>query len=143
MGYFDIADKEGLACLTGGRRMDRKGLFVEPTVYGDTGNDCRVAQEEIFGPVIALIRFTDEDEAVAIGNDIRYGLAAGIWTENVRRAHRIATRLKAGTVWVNNYRQVSYSVPFGGFKESGLGRELGPEALYDYTEVKSVWIDAH
>ena len=141
MGYFDIARDEGLECLTGGRRMERRGFFVEPTVYGSVDNHCRVAREEIFGPVIALIPFEDEEEALAIGNDTRYGLAGGVWTENVRRAHRVAMRLRVGTVWVNNYRQVSYNMPFGGFKESGLGRELGNDALNDYTEVKSVWID--
>ena len=140
-GYFDIARDEGLECLTGGRRMERRGFFVEPTVYGNVDNHCRVARDEIFGPVIALIPFEDEEEALAIGNDTRYGLAGGVWTENVRRAHRVAMRLRVGTVWVNNYRQVSYNMPFGGFKESGLGRELGHEALNDYTEVKSIWID--
>ena len=141
LGYFDIAKEEGLECLTGGARLDRKGLFIAPTVFANVSNASRVAREEIFGPVVCLIRFSDEDEAVAIGNDTRYGLAAGVWTENLRRAQRMVSRLRAGTVWVNNYRQVSYSMPFGGFKESGLGREIGPEALDEYTEIKSVWID--
>jgi aldehyde dehydrogenase (NAD+) len=141
MSYFDIARADGLQCLTGGRRMERRGFFVEPTVYANVDNGCRIAREEIFGPVIALIPFDGEEEAVAIGNETRYGLAGGVWTENVRRAQRVAMRLRAGTVWINNYRQVSYNMPFGGFKESGLGRELGPEALHDYTEVKSVWVD--
>jgi aldehyde dehydrogenase (NAD+) len=142
LGYFEIAGTEGLELLTGGRRIERRGFFVEPTVYGRVPNNCRLAREEIFGPVAVLMRFADEDEAVAIANDTVYGLAAGIWTENVRRAHRMVSRLRAGTVWVNNYRLVSYSMPFGGFQQSGLGRELGPEALDDYTEVKSVWIDS-
>ena len=139
--YFDIGKHEGLECLTGGRRLERTGFFVEPTVFGDVDNHSRVAREEIFGPVISLIRFSDEDEAVAIGNDTNYGLAAGVWTENLRRAHRVASRLRAGTVWVNNYRFVSYAVPFGGYKQSGVCREMGPEALNEFTEVKSIWID--
>jgi aldehyde dehydrogenase (NAD+) len=104
-------------------------------------NACRVAQEEIFGPVVSLIRFEGEDQAVAIANDTSYGLAAGVWTENVRRAHRMVQRLRAGTVWVNNYRLVSHALPFGGWKQSGVGREMGPDALNEFTEVKSVWID--
>ena len=141
LGYLDIAAAEGLEVLTGGRRLDRTGFFVAPTVFGNVDNSSRVAREEIFGPVVSLLRFSDEEQALAIGNDTRYGLAAGVWTGSVQRAHRMAARLRAGTVWVNNYRMVSYAVPFGGFKESGLGREIGPEALHDFTEVKSVWID--
>jgi acyl-CoA reductase-like NAD-dependent aldehyde dehydrogenase len=141
LGYFEIARGERLEVLTGGRRLDRRGFFVEPTVYGHVSNACRVAREEIFGPVAALMPFEGEDEAVAIANDTAFGLAAGVWTESVRRAHRMATRLRAGTVWVNNYRQITYGVPFGGFQQSGIGRELGPDALAEYTEVKSVWID--
>lgn len=141
MSYFEIARAERLECLTGGRRMERGGFFVEPTVYGKVNNACRIAQEEIFGPVIALIPFEGEEEAVAIGNDTRYGLAGGLWTENIGRAHRVAARLRAGTVWVNNYRRVSYNMPFGGYKQSGIGREIGPEALNEFTEVKSIWID--
>ena len=142
LAYFDIAREERLELLTGGRRLDRRGFFVEPTVYGRVDNDCRVAREEIFGPVACLMRFSGEDEAVALANDTVYGLAAGVWTESLRRAHRVVPRLRAGTVWVNNYRLISHAVPFGGFKQSGLGRELGPEALHEYTEPKSVWIDA-
>ena len=140
--YFEVAKEDGLELLTGGRRLDRQGFFVEPTVYGNVSNTCRLAREEIFGPVAALMRFEGEDQAVEIANDTAYGLAAGVWTENVRRAHRMAARVRAGSVWVNNYRLISYSIPFGGFKRSGLGRELGPEALDDYTELKSVWIDS-
>jgi len=99
LGYFEIAHTERLELLTGGRRLDRPGLFVEPTVFGNVANGCRVAREEIFGPVACLLRFADEDEAVAIANDTAYGLAAGVWTENLRRAHRIVGRLRAGTVW--------------------------------------------
>jgi acyl-CoA reductase-like NAD-dependent aldehyde dehydrogenase len=139
--YFELGESEGLSLLTGGARIDRPGFFVEPTVFGDVKNTCRLAREEIFGPVAALIRFDGEDEATAIANDTPFGLAAGVWTGNVQRAHRMISRLRAGTVWVNNYRMVSYSMPFGGFKQSGIGREMGIEALHEYTEVKSVWID--
>jgi aldehyde dehydrogenase (NAD+) len=141
LGYFEIARAEGQTLLTGGRRMDRPGFFVEPTVYGEVRNDSRIAREEIFGPVIALMRFSGEDEAVALANDTAFGLAAGVWTEDVRRAHRVIARLRAGTVWVNNYRVLGHAMPFGGFKQSGLGREMGIDALEAFTEVKSVWID--
>ncbi len=143
LSYFEIAREERLEQLAGARRMDRTGFFVEPTVYGRVSNDCRVAREEIFGPVASLIAFRDEDEAVEIANDTPFGLAAGVWTENLRRAHRMVSRLRAGTIWVNNYRQIAYGTPFGGFRQSGIGRELGPEALHEYSEVKSVWIDTH
>jgi acyl-CoA reductase-like NAD-dependent aldehyde dehydrogenase len=141
LGYLAIARQENIEVLTGGARLDRPGFFVEPTVFGSVSNACRVAREEIFGPVASLMRFTDEDEAVMIANDTSYGLAAGVWTENVRRAHRMISRLRAGTVWINNYRLVSHALPFGGYKQSGVGREMGPEALHEFTEVKSVWID--
>ena len=141
MGYFEIARTEDLKLLTGGRRIDRPGFFVEPTVYGDVDNRCRIAREEIFGPVAALIRFSGEAEAIRIANDTDFGLAAGVWTEDLRRAHRMIGALRAGTIWVNNYRMVGHTLPFGGFKQSGIGREMGPEALDAYTETKSVWID--
>jgi aldehyde dehydrogenase (NAD+) len=141
LSYFEVARSERLELVSGGRRVERAGFFVEPTVYGGVRNDCRLAREEIFGPVAALIPFEGEDEAIAVANDTPFGLAAGIWTESLRRAHRVASRVRAGTVWINSYRQIAYAIPFGGFKQSGLGRELGPEALNEYTEVKSVWID--
>ena len=142
MGYFDIARSEGVKILTGGRRLDARGYFVEPTVFGDVNNACRVAREEIFGPVVTLIRFNDEAQALSIANDTSYGLAAAVWTDNLQRAHRMVARLRAGTVWVNNYRLVSHALPFGGYKQSGVGREMGPDALHEFTEVKSVWIDS-
>lgn len=101
----------------------------------------RIAQEEVFGPVVVLIPFRDEDHAVELGNDTAFGLAAGVWTHDLAGAHRLARRLRAGTVWVNNYRKTNYIAPFGGFKESGIGRENGAEAINEYTEVKTVWID--
>ena len=104
-------------------------------------NDDQIAREEIFGPVISLLRFTGEAEAIMIANDTNYGLAAGIWTSDVKRAHRVAGKVRAGSVWINNYRIVGHALPFGGYKQSGLGREMGLDALDEYTEVKSIWID--
>ena len=116
-----------------------RGLFVQPTIFADVTNDMRIAQEEVFGPVLAVLRFADEEEAIAIANDVNYGLAAGVWTESLRRAIKVSERLEAGTVWVNTYRSTSYTTPFGGYKASGLGRENGMEAIKEYLQTKSVW----
>jgi aldehyde dehydrogenase (NAD+) len=140
LGYLEVGRSEGLELIAGGARLERTGFFVEPTVFA-ADNSSRVAREEIFGPVACLIPFSGEDEAVHIANDTPYGLAAGVWTENVGRAHRMVKRFRAGSVWVNSYRVLGRGLPFGGYKESGLGRELGVDALQGYTEVKSVWID--
>ena len=141
LSYFAIAQDEGLTCIAGGKRLERQGYFVAPTVYRDVSPESRIAREEIFGPVAAMIRFEDEDDAVRLANDTRYGLAAGIWTEDLRRAHRMLHRIRAGTIWVNNYRVIGHTLPFGGYGQSGIGREMGAAALEAYTEVKSVWID--
>lgn len=141
LSYFAVAETEGLARLTGGRRLDRQGYFVAPTVYCGVSPDSRVAREEIFGPVVTVFRFETEEQAIRLANDTRYGLAAGIWTDDVRRAHRVLHRLRVGSVWVNNYRVVGHTLPFGGYGESGIGREMGPDALDAYSETKSVWID--
>ena len=141
LSYFDVARQAGHKCLLGGNRIDCRGFFVEPTIYGEVKNDDRIASEEIFGPVISLMRFADEAEAIKIANDTNYGLAAGIWTADVKRAHRVAGKVRAGSVWINNYRIVGHALPFGGYKQSGLGREMGLDALDEYTEVKSIWID--
>ncbi len=144
LDYIDIAKGEGVQTRLGGAKAERPecgdGWFVEPTVFTGVSNAMRIAQEEVFGPVLSVIPFTDEDEAVAIANDVIYGLAAGVWTQNIRRAITMADRLQAGTVWVNTYRAVSYMSPFGGYKRSGLGRENGQDMIKDYMQVKSVWI---
>ncbi len=142
--YIDVAKSEGAQTVLGGSRATRpecgEGWFVEPTIFTGVRNDMRIAQEEVFGPVLSVIPFANEDEAIAIGNDVVYGLAAGVWTQNMRRALLMAEKLQAGTVWVNTYRAVSYLSPFGGYKRSGLGRENGQEAIKEYMQVKSVWI---
>ena len=144
LGYIDIAKGEGVETVLGGSKASRPecgdGWFVEPTVFTGVKNDMRIAQEEVFGPVLAVIPFRDEEEAVAIGNDVIFGLAAGVWTENMRRAITMSERLQAGTVWVNTYRAVSYMAPFGGYKRSGLGRESGQEAIRDWMQTKCVWL---
>ena len=142
--YIDIARSEGARAVLGGSRASRpecgNGWFVEPTIFDGVRNSMRIAQEEVFGPVLAVIPFKDDEEAIAIGNDVVYGLAAGVWTQSMRRALMMADRLQAGTVWINTYRAVSYLSPFGGYKRSGLGRESGQEMIKEYLQVKSVWI---
>jgi aldehyde dehydrogenase (NAD+) len=142
--YIDIAKDGGATCELGGHAAQRpecgEGWFVEPTVFTNVTNDMRIAQEEVFGPVLSVIRFKDEKEAIEIANDVRFGLAAGVWTQNLRRAIKVTEQLQAGTVWVNTYRAVSFTSPFGGYKESGLGRENGQDAIKEYLQVKSVWI---
>ena len=142
--YIDIAKAEGAVPVLGGAVATRpecgEGWFVEPTIFDGVHNGMRIAQEEVFGPVLAVIPFGDDEEAIAIANDVAYGLAAGVWTQNMRRALKMAERLQAGTVWINTYRAVSYLSPFGGYKRSGLGRESGHEAIKEYLQVKSVWI---
>ncbi|MES3001022.1 MAG: aldehyde dehydrogenase [Pseudomonadota bacterium] len=145
LSYIEVAKADGAQLLLGGARATRpecgEGWFVEPTVFAGVGNHMRIAQEEVFGPVLSVIPFDDEDEAIAIGNDTRYGLGAGVWTSDIGRAIRMGSAIQAGTVWVNTYRAVSYMSPFGGYKDSGLGRENGIDAIHEYLQVKSVWLN--
>ena len=142
--YINIAKDEGAETVLGGTKADApecgNGWFVEPTIFTGVNNSMRIAQEEVFGPVLSIIPFKNEEEAIHIGNDVVYGLAAGVWTQNIRRAMVMADRLEAGTVWVNTYRAVSYMSPFGGYKQSGLGRESGQEMIKEYLQQKCVWI---
>jgi acyl-CoA reductase-like NAD-dependent aldehyde dehydrogenase len=139
-GYLSVGAEEGAKVATGGRPLERKGYFVEPTLFSDVKNDMRIAREEIFGPVGAAIPFKDETDAVFQGNNTDYGLSAAVWTKDVSRAHKIARSLKAGTVWINCYNQLDPISPFGGYKQSGFGRELGKYAIDLYTQIKSVWM---
>lgn len=145
LSYFDVAKADGARVVTGAKTpTDAElagGLYIEPTILADVRNEMRIAREEVFGPVLALLPFDHEDEAIAIANDTPFGLAAGIWTTNLGRAHRVARRLQAGTVWINTYRALSPSMPFGGYKASGMGRENGIEAMKEFTQVKSVWVE--
>jgi aldehyde dehydrogenase (NAD+) len=143
--YIDIAKAEGATCVFGGGTPKgaeiKGGQFVEPTIFTGVANTMRIAQEEVFGPVLSIIGFEDEEEAVRIGNDVIFGLAAGVWTQNIGRAVRMSKALKAGTVWVNTYRAISYMMPFGGVKRSGIGRESGIDGIKEYLTTKSVWIN--
>ncbi|GAA2410989.1 aldehyde dehydrogenase family protein [Actinomadura vinacea] len=139
-GYVSIGREEGAELALGGGRFGDTGFFHEPTVFTSVRNDMRIAQEEIFGPVMAILPFASEEEAYAIANDTRYGLAAGVWTNDLSRAHRASRALRAGTVWVNTYQMVYPTVPYGGVKQSGHGRTLGAASLDDLTQIKSVWM---
>jgi aldehyde dehydrogenase (NAD+) len=144
LDYIAIAQGEGARCVLGGKPYTGDGArgtqFVEPTIFTDVSNDMRIAQEEVFGPVLAVIPFEDEAEATRIANDVNFGLAAGVWTRDIGRAIRMSENLEAGTVWVNTYRAVSYTSPFGGYKRSGIGRESGIESVREFLQTKSVWI---
>ncbi|KAI1372244.1 aldehyde dehydrogenase [Hypoxylon crocopeplum] len=140
MGYIEEGKKGGATIEVGGERHGDKGYFIKPTIFTNVTNDMKIMQEEIFGPVVAVAKFKTEEEVIQLGNDSAYGLAAAVHTKNINTAIRVSNELRAGTVWVNSYNMLSHALPFGGFGESGIGRELGEEALYNYTETKSVSI---
>jgi aldehyde dehydrogenase (NAD+) len=145
LDYIEIAKREGARCVLGGGPAQRPecgdGWFIEPTVFVDVKPDMRIAQEEVFGPVLGIIPFEDDEEAIAIANNSLYGLAAGVWTKDIGRCLKMARRIEAGTVWINTYRVSSYLSPFGGYKRSGFGRESGLFAIREYLQEKSVWVD--
>jgi aldehyde dehydrogenase (NAD+) len=145
LAYIELGKQEGATVAFGGVPLQgpgfERGYWVPPTIFTDVKNSMRIAQEEIFGPVLSVIRYTDEEEAIEIANDTEYGLSAAVWSADYERALEVAGRLRAGTVWINDVHMVSAAHPFGGYKQSGLGRELGPHALDEYTEVKHVHVD--
>jgi aldehyde dehydrogenase (NAD+) len=140
MSYIESGMRDGAQMLCGGHRWGDRGFFIEPTVFADVKNEMKIAQEEIFGPVMSIIKFKDIDEVIHLANTTMYGLAAGVWTKDITKAHAIANNVRAGTVWVNCYHVFDAAAPFGGFKQSGMGRELGEYCLEHYTEVKTVTI---
>jgi aldehyde dehydrogenase (NAD+) len=142
--YIETAKREGATLVAGGGRADigtGKGYFLQPTVFDGVTPEMTIAREEIFGPVLATIEFGDVDEAIARANDSTYGLAAAVWTRDIKKAHYVARKLQAGTVWINTYNVYDTAAPFGGYKQSGFGREMSMHALEHYTQVKSVWVD--
>ncbi len=125
----------------GGKRLGKKGYFIKPTIFDNVKNTMKIAQEEIFGPVVSVITFKDIDDVIRQSNATIYGLAAAVWTKDIKKAHYLANKIKAGTIWINTYNAFDVASPFGGYKQSGFGRELGIHALELYTQIKSVWVD--
>jgi aldehyde dehydrogenase (NAD+) len=140
MGYIESGRTQGATLACGGERVGNRGYFIRPAVFADVHDDMKIAQEEIFGPVMSVMSFKDMDEVIARANKTDYGLAAGVWTSDIKKAHAVANGVRAGTVWVNCYHVLDARAPFGGFKQSGMGRELGEYALHEYTEVKTVTV---
>ena len=140
LGYIESGKQQGARCVTGGERFGSKGYFIKPTVFADVKDEMKIATEEIFGPVMQVLKFKSIDEVVQRANTTDYGLAAAVWTRDVKKAHTIAEQIRAGTVWINCYDVFDAAAPFGGFKASGLGRELGEKALDNYTELKTVTV---
>jgi (Z)-2-((N-methylformamido)methylene)-5-hydroxybutyrolactone dehydrogenase len=147
LDYIEVARGEGAQLVLGGAKATRPecgdGWFIEPTIFSGVENSMRIAQEEVFGPILSVIRFKDDEDAIRIANDVIFGLAAGVWTQDITRAQVMAKRLQAGTVWINTYRAVSFTSPMGGYKSSGIGRVNGHEMIRDYLQTKSVWIDTN
>jgi aldehyde dehydrogenase (NAD+) len=145
LSYVEIGQEEGAEIVTGGKQPEdpelKDGYFVEPTILTNVDNQMTVAQDEIFGPVLSVIPARDEDEIIRQANEIPFGLAAGVWTKDIQRGHRVAHALKAGTVWINAYRIISFTAPFGGYKQSGFGKENGLESLKEYTQLKTIWVE--
>jgi aldehyde dehydrogenase (NAD+) len=141
LDYIEVGQREGARLVAGGTRLGERGYFVKPTVFADVEHDMRISQEEIFGPVAAVIRFTDEEHAIRLANGTRYSLAAGVWSADIGRVHRFIRRLKAGTVWVNTFGPTDVRLPWGGAGDSGFGREHGDMAIENFTEPKAVWIN--
>jgi len=144
LSYIEAGKSEGAKLVAGGNRVSlegSKGYFVEPTIFRDVRNDMTIAREEIFGPVLAALSFDDLDQVIDLANQNEYGLAAAVWTRDIKKAHTVSRRLKAGTVWINTYGLMDASLPFGGYKSSGFGRELGAHAMEHYTELKTVWLN--
>jgi phenylacetaldehyde dehydrogenase len=139
-GFLDSGEREGVRTVTGGKQVGDRGYFVAPTVLDGASPGNKVYDEEIFGPVVTTLPFKDVSEVGAAANETIYGLAAGIWTNDLTKAHRLIPQLRAGTVWVNTYNIFDAALPFGGYKQSGWGREMGEEAIHEYTETKSVCI---
>jgi aldehyde dehydrogenase (NAD+) len=140
MSYIESGKNDGASLLAGGNRVGNRGFFIEPTVFANVTDNMKIAKEEIFGPVMSILKFHDIEEVVERSNRSEYGLAAAVWTRDIGKAHAVANSVRAGTVWINCYDVFDAAAPFGGFKQSGMGRELGEYGLQQYTEVKTVTV---